>query len=92
LIIAFNLDHCRRIIVRVNDRLKGLHVRRMRLPDALCRCKTLAPLAWRRPNPLKYVAQSRRLVDERSKPPDMSASAASDAAPVGPKSSNPYKG
>jgi hypothetical protein len=43
------------------------------------------------PNRLKYAAQSRRLIDERSKPPDMSASA-SDAASVGPKSLNQNMG
>src|ERR1700722_2170994 len=44
------------------------------------------------PNRLKYVAQARRFIDERGKPPDMSTPAASHAASVGPKSSKPNKG
>jgi hypothetical protein len=37
------------------------------------------------PNQLKCVAQSRRLIDERGKPPDMSAPAAGDALSAGLK-------
>jgi len=44
------------------------------------------------PNPLKCAAQSRRLIDERGKPPDMSAPATvGDAQSAGFTSSNPDK-
>jgi hypothetical protein len=42
-------------------------------------------------NRLKCVAQSRRLIDERGKPPDMSAPATGDALSAGFTSSNPDK-
>lgn len=51
----------------------------------------LLPLAMFDSNRLKCVAQSRRLIDERGKPPDMSAPATGDALSAGFTSSNPDK-
>ena len=61
-------------------------------PCALSLQDDMLPLAMFDPNRLKCVAQSRRLIDERGKPPDMSApAAAGDAQSAGLTSSNPDK-
>jgi hypothetical protein len=60
-------------------------------PCALSLQDDLLPLAMFDANRLKCVAQSRRLIDERGKPPDMSAPATGDALSAGLTSSNPDK-